>query len=86
MHTKSLLDTVQHEKIAYQASRQSLTLKEKGFLDSIRESLNAPPQTFLHRLNGTGEDGKKKEGGMLPFPAEHWHIQYRLGGNFMCSY
>lgn len=57
--------------MAYKASHQSLTLKEKGFLDSIRKSLNVPPQTFLHRLNGTGGDGKKKEGGKLSFPAEH---------------
>lgn len=71
MHTESLLDTVQHEKIAYKASHQSLTLKEKCFVDSSRESLNASPQTSCTGFNGTGKDGKKKEGGKLPFPAEH---------------
>lgn len=72
MHTKQLLDGVQHEKVTYKAPCWSLTLKEMGFLDSVRESLNVRSKTFLHMLNGTGGDGKKDtEKKALPFPAKH---------------
>lgn len=86
---KQMHDTVKHRRRKKSRACRSLGvwqqhpqahtfIQHSGVVELYQE--NPQPCTWL---KGEGEMGKMRGGTLLP--AEHWHVQYGSGGNFMCS-